>query len=112
MIPEFRNRRIGCLLSLGTGLAMLVSPDQPVPMNPPTPSIEGDFISQTLQRFSSWMRVTGGARGRCEELCNDLVAVATNTETKDREVAYYFRNLQSGHSSLDDTSADMTSQAT
>jgi hypothetical protein len=109
IIPEFRNRRIGCLLSLGTGLGMLVSNDQPVPMNTPAPALEGDFVWRTLQRFNYWMGVPRDVRNRCQELCSDLVAVATNAETKDREVAGYFKHQQCGYSSLDNTFADVTS---
>lgn len=93
LIPEFSGRSIGCVVSLGTGLASLAR------ATGPSKGSNSNLISDAEQRFSQrtlenakfFFRTPREALVRLKQLKDDLVATATNTGTVDNIV---FKDLR------------------
>jgi hypothetical protein len=87
-IPEFVGRPIGCVVSLGTGLASLARPVGPSDLSPTTdPEITTQhIIGRTLENARKLFRTPREAGGRLRQLRDDLVATATNTEVTHHSV--------------------------
>jgi hypothetical protein len=76
-IPEFRGRRIGCIVSLGTGLVMFARPVGPSLSS----ANEVDSKAQRLvENAKKTFKAPKVAYDRLKKLTDDLVSVATNTE--------------------------------
>ena len=93
-IPEFYGRTIGCVVSLGTGLASLARPVGPVSYS----IVESDarmqgtrIIQRTLESAKSLFRTPSEAYDRLKQLKDDLVATATNAEATHHSLFWTLR---------------------
>ena len=92
-IPEFDGWPIGCLVSIGTGLASLARAVGPSNLNTIVdPNITTQpIIQRTLQNAKKLFKTPSEAYDRLKRLRDDLVATATNTETTHHSVYWDLR---------------------
>ena len=92
-IPEFAGRSIGCVVSIGTGLASLARAVGPTSLNStPDPDITTQRIVQrTLQNAKKLFKTPREAYDRLKRLRDDLIATATNTEATHHSVFWDLR---------------------
>ena len=88
LIPEFAGRSIGCVVSIGTGLASLARAVGPSTLNPinDLDITTQTIIQRTLQNAKKLFKTPREAYDRLKQLRDDLVATATNTETTHHSV--------------------------
>jgi Patatin-like phospholipase len=94
-IPEFDGRSIGCVVSIGTGLANLARAVGPSNSNtiadPDITTQPGQIIQRTLLNAKKLFKTPSEAYDRLKRLRDDLVATATNTETTHHSVYWDLR---------------------
>ena len=94
-IPEFNGRSIGCVVSIGTGLANLARAVGPSNSNtiadPDITTQPGQIIQRTLLNAKKLFKTPSEAYDRLKRLRDDLVATATNTETTHHSVYWDLR---------------------
>lgn len=80
-IPEFHGRRIGCIVSLGTGLVMFVCPVGPsLSSANKVDSKAQTLVTLAVENSKKTFRAPKVAYARLKKLTDDLVSVAMNTE--------------------------------
>jgi hypothetical protein len=92
-IPQFRGRSVGCVLSLGTGLAMLARPNGPSNI---LSTSEADknanlLVERALANAKKLFKTPNTAYRSLTQLTGDLVNVATNTEVTHNSVYWTTR---------------------
>lgn len=93
VIPDFRKRPIGCIVSLGTGLQTLVVRNREREIDQPLEAeLAGrTLVQKTIQMFKGIPTRLQDIYGRLETWKKDLIKTATNTEIPHHDLAGRYR---------------------